>query len=42
MFVLNVLPAQPGGQQGNVYDQEGNAQIVSLPVPVGESDSDAG
>jgi hypothetical protein len=44
MFVLNVLPAQPGGQQGNVYDQEGNAQIVSLPVPAGESDgeSDAG
>jgi hypothetical protein len=44
MFVLNVLPAQPGGQQGNVYDQEGNAQIVSLPVPAGESEdeSDAG
>ena len=40
MFVLNVLPAQPGGQQGNVYDQEGNAQIVSLPVPAGESDGE--
>ena len=42
MFVLNVLPAQPGGQQGNVYDQEGNAQLVSLPLPAAGDESDAG
>ena len=42
MFVLNVLPAQPGAQGGAVYDQEGNAQLVSLPLPAAGGESDAG
>lgn len=41
MFVLNVHPAAPGGVQGAVYDQEGNAQILP-PEPVAEEDTDAG
>lgn len=40
LFVLNVLPAAPGAQQGTVYDQQGN--VVLLPPPVAEEDTSAG
>jgi hypothetical protein len=32
MFVLNVLPAAPGGASGAVYDHEGSAQLLP-PAP---------